>query len=111
MAPLVEPVARCRDGPTAKCRRNHNQGGRKGWPKHPNRPDHNLNEQDIEIMTGSHFITAPLFFVVFIPLCRIIGGIRDRMEARQARREKYAADFAEMRADLAEVKASAQTTL
>src|SRR4051794_38564407 len=61
------------------------------------------------ILTTPPYILPPLFlFVLFL---RFIWIIRDWIEGSAARRVRFDADFAEMRSDMAEVKASAQTTL
>jgi hypothetical protein len=63
---------------------------------------------DYIINTPTHGLP---FLFVFLVIFHIVSTIREALETRHTRREKYAADSAEMRADLAEVKASAQTIL
>jgi hypothetical protein len=66
-------------------------------------------EEMIDYLTTPTHILPPLFlFVLFL---RFIWIIRDWIEGSAARRVRFDADFAEMRSDLTEVKASAQATL
>ena len=51
------------------------------------------------------------FIIVFSLILRFIGAIRTAQEARQARREKFATDFAELRANVADISANVQATV
>jgi hypothetical protein len=64
-------------------------------------------------MTYEYYITHNFlpFAFAFIVFLRAIWIIRDALEGHAARRERFDAEFAEMRADMAEIKASAQATV
>jgi septal ring factor EnvC (AmiA/AmiB activator) len=67
-------------------------------------------------MTSSYITTMTprgvmlSFIFTFWAMYCIVSYVRNAMEARRARREKFDADFAELRADVAGIKASAQAT-
>jgi hypothetical protein len=57
----------------------------------------------LNTISPRHFVG---FGLVFITVLNVVSLVRNSMETRRARREKFDAEFAELRADMANLKAA-----